>query len=48
MAASLAESFLVDPVAIGVEFGFGERLVEGDVVDLAKFASLFPGVALDF
>ena len=48
MAASLAESFLVDPIAVGVEFGFGERLVESDVVKFTEFAGLLPRVAFDF
>lgn len=38
----------MNPVAVGVEFGFGERFVEGNVVELAEGASFFPGVAFDF
>ncbi len=37
----------MDPVAIGVEFGFGERFVKGDVVGFTEVAGLFPSVAFD-
>ena len=37
----------MNPVAIGVEFGFGEGFIEGDGVKIAEFASFFPGVAFD-
>ena len=47
MTASFAESFLMDPVAVSVELGFGERFVKGNVVGFAEVASLFPGVAFD-
>lgn len=38
----------MDPVTIGVEFGFGERIVKGNVVKFAEFAGFLPGVAFDF
>lgn len=37
----------MDPVAVGVEVGFGEGFVEGDGVSVAEFASFGPSVALD-
>ena len=43
----LAESFLMDPVAVSIELGFGEFLVKGDRVESAKLAGLCPGVSFD-
>ncbi len=36
------------PIAVGVEFGFGEGFVESDAVEFAEFASFFPRVAFNF
>ncbi len=38
----------MNPVAVGVEFGFSEVFVEGDGVGFTEFASFFPSVAFDF
>ena len=37
----------MNPVAIGVEFGFGERFVKGNAMSFAKFACFCPGVTFD-
>ncbi len=38
----------MNPVTVGVEFGFGKVFVEGNVVELAELAGFGPGVAFDF
>ena len=42
-ATFFAAGFLVEPVAVGVEIGFGEIVVEGDVEGFGEFASFLPG-----
>lgn len=48
MTTSFTESFLMNPITVGVEFGFGERFVEGNAMEFAELAGLFPCVAFDF
>ena len=38
---------MVDPVAVGVEFGLGEGFVKRNGVEFAEFAGLGPGVTLN-
>ena len=42
-----AESFLMDPISIGIELDLGKFFVERNRVERAKLARLSPGVALD-
>lgn len=43
----LAESFLMNPISIGVKFVFRKLFVEGNRVKRAKLTSFGPGVAFD-
>ena len=42
----LTESFLVDPVSIGIEFCFGNFFIKGNGMERTDLTGLSPGVAL--